>query len=59
MRHWRKEQPQSKPATRRNYETVGYVIDGKAELTLEGQMIPSCRKPDRSGPFRHRATPWR
>jgi quercetin dioxygenase-like cupin family protein len=25
--------------TRREYETVGYVIDGRAELHLEGQLI--------------------
>ena len=28
-----------KPATQREYETVGYVIKGRAELQLEGQMI--------------------
>jgi quercetin dioxygenase-like cupin family protein len=39
LRLWRKERPQSKPATRRDYETVGYVIAGKAELTVEGQTI--------------------
>src|SRR5437016_5428914 len=39
MRLWRHEQPQSKEATRRDYETVGYVIAGRAELTLEGQTI--------------------
>jgi len=32
MRLWRKEQAQSRPATRRDYETVGYVIDGRDEL---------------------------
>jgi len=26
-------------ATRREYETVGYVIDGRAALHLEGQLI--------------------
>jgi quercetin dioxygenase-like cupin family protein len=39
MRLWRKEKPQRKPPTRRDYETVGYVIAGHAELTLEGQTI--------------------
>lgn len=29
----------SKPATRRDYESVGFVIAGRAELHLEGQMI--------------------
>ena len=29
----------AKPATQRDYETVGYVIKGRAELQLEGQMI--------------------
>jgi quercetin dioxygenase-like cupin family protein len=39
LRLWRKEPPQNKPATSRDYETVGYVIAGKAELTVEGQTI--------------------
>jgi len=39
MRFWEKEPPQTKEADRRNYETVGYVIAGRAELTLEGQTI--------------------
>ena len=30
---------EAKPNTRRDYETVGYVIRGKAELHLEGQMV--------------------
>jgi quercetin dioxygenase-like cupin family protein len=29
----------AKPARRRDYETVGYVIDGRAELLLEGQKL--------------------
>jgi mannose-6-phosphate isomerase-like protein (cupin superfamily) len=28
-----------KPESRREYETVGYVIAGRAELRLEGQMV--------------------
>ena len=28
-----------KPAARRDYETIGYVIAGRAELTLEGQTL--------------------
>ncbi len=40
MRLWRDEQPEeAKPATRREYETVGYVISGRAELTVEGQTL--------------------
>ena|SRR5947207_12045611 len=27
------------PATRRNYETVGYVLSGQAELVVEGQTV--------------------
>ncbi len=39
MRLWEDEQPgEPKPATQRDYETVGYVIKGRAELHLEGQM---------------------
>jgi quercetin dioxygenase-like cupin family protein len=40
MRLWRDEQPgEPKPATRRDYETVGYVISGRAELVVEGQTL--------------------
>jgi quercetin dioxygenase-like cupin family protein len=39
MRLWQNERPQSMPATERDYETVGYVISGRAELDLEGQTI--------------------
>jgi quercetin dioxygenase-like cupin family protein len=40
MRLWRDEPPQDrKPGARRDYETVGYVIAGRAELILEGQTI--------------------
>jgi quercetin dioxygenase-like cupin family protein len=40
MRLWRDEPPQSdKPAAKRDYETVGYVISGRAELTVEGQTL--------------------
>lgn len=40
MRLWKNEQPgDPKPASRRAYETVGYVIQGRAELHLEGQMV--------------------
>jgi quercetin dioxygenase-like cupin family protein len=40
MRVWDKEKPsEPKPPARRDYETVGFVIAGRAELHLEGQMI--------------------
>ena len=39
LRLWRDEEPQAKEAVRRDYETVGYVISGRAELTVEGQPI--------------------
>jgi len=40
MRLWRDEPPgEPKPARRRDYETVGYVISGRAELQLEGQIV--------------------
>src|SRR5262249_61391518 len=40
MRLWENEPPgQSKPATRRDYETIGFVLKGRAELHLEGQMV--------------------
>ena len=41
MRLW-DEQPgdgEQKQAAARNYETVGYVLSGRAELTLEGETI--------------------
>ena len=39
MRLWRNEEPQPMPVTEREYETVGYVISGRAELDLEGQTV--------------------
>ncbi len=40
MRLWcQKPGPVDKPAVRREYETVGYVISGEAELELERQKI--------------------
>lgn len=40
MRLWENEQPaEAKPPTRREYETVGYAIAGRAELHIEGQMV--------------------
>ena len=40
MRLWEDEQPTDiKPLSKRDYETVGYVITGRAELHLEGQVV--------------------
>lgn len=40
MRLWEDEQPNdAKPESSHEYETVGYVIAGRAELHLEGQMV--------------------
>ena len=40
MRLWENEMPGTPSApVRRAYETVGYVIAGRAELTLEGQTV--------------------
>ena len=40
MRLWENEQPgDSQPEVRREYETVGFVISGRAELHIEGQMV--------------------
>lgn len=40
MRLWERKPPGGKKAaTRRSYETVGFVVSGRAELHLEGQMV--------------------
>ena len=40
MRLWQDEPPgDAKPMTRRDYETVGFVISGCAELSVEGQTV--------------------
>jgi quercetin dioxygenase-like cupin family protein len=40
LRLWENEQPaEPKPETQRDYETVGYVIQGRAELHISGQMV--------------------
>lgn len=40
MRLWVSEAPgEPKPPSRRDYETVGYVLGGAAELHLEGQVV--------------------
>ena len=39
LRLWENEQPsEPKPLSNRPYETVGYVLKGRAELHLEGQV---------------------
>src|SRR5258705_11638244 len=39
MRLWQHESVVSKTDTVRDYETVGYVIEGRAKLDIEGQII--------------------
>lgn len=40
LRLWNEEEAAGeKPPRRRDYETVGYVIEGKAELESEGQTV--------------------
>jgi mannose-6-phosphate isomerase-like protein (cupin superfamily) len=40
MRLWVEDAPlPAKPATQRDYETIGYVISGRAELQLEEQTL--------------------
>jgi len=40
MRLWEDEQPnEDKEPSSRDYETVGYVISGRAQLDIEGQTI--------------------
>lgn len=40
MRLWEDEQPsEPKEPSAREYETVGYVVSGRAELHIEGQMV--------------------
>lgn len=40
MRLWQNEEPsEPKPEASRDYETVGYVISGRAELLIENQKI--------------------
>ena len=40
MRLWENEKPTDKKAvSKRPYETVGYVIKGRAELHIEGQVV--------------------
>jgi quercetin dioxygenase-like cupin family protein len=40
MRLWENEEPNdAKESAAREYETVGYVINGRAELHIEGQVV--------------------
>ena len=40
MRMWKDEQPgEAKAPSRRGYETVGFVVKGRAELHVEGQTL--------------------
>lgn len=39
MRLWRGEEPTEGEPRRRDYETVGYVVSGRAELVTEGQSV--------------------
>ncbi|AWN44678.1 cupin domain-containing protein [Methylobacterium durans] len=40
MRMWRDEPPtDDKPAASRPYETVGFVVSGRAELVLKGETV--------------------
>lgn len=40
MRLWKDEAPgEAKASVRRDYETVGYAVAGRAELTIEGQTV--------------------
>jgi hypothetical protein len=40
MGMWRDEPAsQNKPSNKHEYEAVGYVISGQAELLIEGQMV--------------------
>lgn len=40
MRLWEQEQPgKLKATTQRSYETIGYVVSGRAHLEIEGQTV--------------------
>jgi quercetin dioxygenase-like cupin family protein len=40
MRLWERENPgEPKPVSVQDYEAVGFVMEGKAELHLEGQVV--------------------
>lgn len=40
MRLWHREEPHGdKPERTNDYETLGYVVDGRMELTVNGQTV--------------------
>jgi quercetin dioxygenase-like cupin family protein len=39
MRLWYEERPGERADSARHYEVVGYVIGGRAELHIEGQLV--------------------
>ena len=39
LRLWKNEAPQEKGMSRSSYETLGYVISGRAELTIAGDTV--------------------
>jgi mannose-6-phosphate isomerase-like protein (cupin superfamily) len=39
MRMWEEQPGEEKPETAREYETVGYVVSGAAQLEVNGQTI--------------------
>lgn len=39
MRLWEEQPDEPKPEAQREYETVGYVIQGRAELHIEGKKV--------------------
>jgi quercetin dioxygenase-like cupin family protein len=43
LRLWEEEPNDQKAPRRRDYETVGYVLEGEAELFLEGQVVRLAR----------------
>jgi hypothetical protein len=50
MRLWENEAPgEAAPATCRDYEVLGYVISGKAELLLEGTQKKKKKRKRKGG----------
>jgi mannose-6-phosphate isomerase-like protein (cupin superfamily) len=39
MRLWESEEPGDQASSSRDYEVVGYVLRGRAELHIEGQVV--------------------
>lgn len=39
LRLWELEPGEAEPSHRRDYETLGYVISGRAEVEIEGQKL--------------------